>query len=101
MPSTSDIRTCGTCLAPIVWTLTDAGKKMPVDAEEDPAGNQAVYKDDTGTIRSRALNGAASIELRPHEWRARPHFASCAAPPLRAPRAAPQPVRRPAPWRPR
>ena len=37
---TSDLRitACRSCVQPIIWTLTQRGKKMPVDAEPDPLG---------------------------------------------------------------
>jgi hypothetical protein len=99
MTSTRDIATCGLCRSPILWTITDAGKRMPVNPTADEAGNTAVYKDAGGTLRSRSLAGTASVDIRPHEWRAMPHAATCAQPQPRLPRQTPRPVRRPAAWR--
>ena len=30
---------CRSCGAPVTWTVTDAGKRMPVDPEPHPDGN--------------------------------------------------------------
>jgi hypothetical protein len=101
MPSAANITTCGYCHAPIRWTITAAnGVRLPVNADPDENGNQAVYTDERGVTRSRALNGASARELRPHEWQAMPHAATCTNPPPRRPRLTPGPVRRRT-WRPR
>jgi hypothetical protein len=34
-----DENRCSSCGAPIVWAMTPKGKRMPVNAAEDPAGN--------------------------------------------------------------
>jgi hypothetical protein len=99
MPSARDLAACTTCAAAIVWTVTEAGRRMAVNAAADDQGNQAVHKDVQGILRSRALNGTGAVELRPHEWRAMPHAATCTRPRPPAPRQAPRPVRRPGAWR--
>lgn len=35
---------CASCGAPVVWTITKAGKRMPVDAERVPNGNILLYE---------------------------------------------------------
>jgi hypothetical protein len=98
MPSAADVARCNTCLARILWTVTAAGRRMPVNADPDPAGNTAVHTDVTGRHKSRALT-AERPTLEGSEWRAMPHAATCTAPRPPAPRRAPRPVRRPGAWR--
>jgi len=33
---------CRTCNAPILWAVTEKGKRMPLDAEPTPGGNLIV-----------------------------------------------------------
>jgi hypothetical protein len=100
MPSAADVETCDHCGARILWTITAAGHRMPVNAEPDPVGNQAVRADVTRTLRSRAL-ASDRASLEGGEWRAMPHVATCATPPPRRPRLTPRPIRRRTVWRPR
>lgn len=98
MPSAADVARCDTCGARIIWTVTAAGRRMPVDADPDPAGNTAVYADVTGRLRSRAITTERPT-LEGSEWLAMPHAATCTRPRPRAPRQGPRPVRRPGAWR--
>jgi hypothetical protein len=99
MPSAADVETCEACGADIIWTITAAGARMPVDAAPNITGNQAVRTDVAGTLRSRAL-AADRPTLEGGEWQAMPHFATCTRPrPRPRLRAAPRPVRRRPPWR--
>jgi hypothetical protein len=98
MPSAADVARCDYCLARILWTVTAAGNRMPVDADPNPDGNQAVHADVVGRLRSRALTTERPT-LEGAEWRAMPHAATCTAPRPPAPRRAPRPVRRPGAWR--
>lgn len=98
MPSAADVARCDYCLARIIWTVTAKGARMAVNAEPDAAGNQAVYTDGTGRVRSRAIT-TDRPSLEHAEWRAMPHPATCTRPRPRAPRQAPRPVRRPGAWR--
>jgi len=62
--------TCRSCGATIVWAITDSGKRMPVDAEPDPAGNLSIWESGEGW----------RVTVVPEEWdglRYRPHFATC------------------------
>lgn len=59
--------TCSSCGRNILWTVTEAGKRMPVDAE--PAGKVTVLvknPDDAGTPISKSRDHYVS------------HFATCA-----------------------
>ena len=40
--------TCRSCGAPIVWTITERGKRMPIDPQPDPAGNLTITPDPVG-----------------------------------------------------
>lgn len=43
----SRVAKCGSCRAPIVWALTAAGRKMPVDAVPVDDGDFIMGPDDT------------------------------------------------------
>lgn len=98
MPSAADVVTCQWCHAPIRWTVTATGNRLAVNADPDPAGNQAVHTDGVGRVRSRAITTDRPT-LEGAEWQAMPHAATCTAPPPRRPRRTPGTVRRTA-WRP-
>src|SRR5437660_1312391 len=44
-------RTCGSCGDLILWAVTGAGKRMPVDVEPSPEGNLALNSALTPTVR--------------------------------------------------
>ncbi|MCZ7414289.1 hypothetical protein [Streptomyces sp. WMMC897] len=102
--SDHDVALCPSCGARIRWTVTDRGKRLPVDADPDTTGtgNRAVHRTTAGGLRSRAIT-ADRPSLEGSEWLAMPHFATCKAPPPRTPRRGPAAPRqrrgvRPAPW---
>lgn len=70
---------CELCGRDIVWAVTPARKRMPLDperlAEGDARGNVGVHRDHHGTVLARVLSAAEPI--RAGEWRAVPHFATC------------------------
>lgn len=41
--------TCSSCKAPIIWTLTEKGRRMPVDAQKVIGGNIRLENDPDGT----------------------------------------------------
>ncbi|MFE7347497.1 hypothetical protein [Streptomyces fimicarius] len=98
-PSTAHITACRRCGARICWALTTAnGRRQPVDAEPTKAGNLAVMQGPDGVLYVRSIT-VARPEIRPSEWQAMPHHATCTAPPPR--RSSPAQRNsgvRPAPW---
>lgn len=46
---------CRSCSAQVIWTETERGKAMPVDAEPAPGGNLALWLDGKGDVRSRVV----------------------------------------------
>ncbi|MFJ2701856.1 hypothetical protein ACIO3R_01490 [Streptomyces sp. NPDC087428] len=99
-PSTSLITICRRCNARICWALTTAnGRRQPIDAEPTAAGNLAVMQAADGVLYVRSVT-AARPEIRPGEWQAMPHHATCSSPPPRRSSSA-QRARsgvRPVPW---
>jgi hypothetical protein len=70
--------TCPDCYQPVKWALTAAnGKWLPLDPEPDADGNQAAYRDEAGTLRTRQLG--KNSEPLGYERRYMPHIASCPA----------------------
>ncbi|MFM9675810.1 hypothetical protein [Streptomyces brasiliscabiei] len=68
---------CRDCRRPILWTITEAGKRLAVDPDADPAGNTAIWRDGTGSWRSRR----PSVDLPITGWERlhMPHVATCPA----------------------
>ncbi|MFB7776881.1 hypothetical protein [Streptomyces bauhiniae] len=69
------ITPCHDCRRPILWTITEAGKRLAVDPDPDPAGNTAVHRDGTGATRSR--RPSAELPLCGWERLHMPHVATC------------------------
>lgn len=72
---------CRTCNAPIVWALTEAGRRMPVDAAPDPAGNVALLRTDS-TVNAVVLG--KHREPDPRATLHQSHWATCPNPPARS-----------------
>jgi hypothetical protein len=71
-----DARTCPACrVAPVVWAVTEAGKRQALNPEPDPDGNVAAYRDGLGAWRARTLTG--DQQPYSHEKRYMPHAAVC------------------------
>ncbi|MDX2624679.1 hypothetical protein PV356_35255 [Streptomyces sp. WI03-5b] len=100
-PSRHHLTRCRRCGAPICWALTSAnGRRQPIDAEPTEAGNLAVMQAADGVLYVRAVT-AARPEIRPGEWQAMPHHATCTSPPPRRSSSSGQRARsgvRPVPW---
>lgn len=74
---------CESCHAPIIFAVVhnQAGHKparMPLNAEPDPAGNVACFRDVTGTLQGRVLSRGQHPAA--HETRYMTHFATCTRP---------------------
>ncbi|BBA98283.1 hypothetical protein RVR_4414 [Actinacidiphila reveromycinica] len=83
------LSTCADCRREVWWTVTDAGKRLAVDPEPNPDGNAAVYRDGTGTRRSRRPTD--ELPLMGWERLHMPHVVTCSARP-RTPAPAPAPA---------
>lgn len=68
---------CGDCGGDVLWTITDAGRRLAVNPDPDDAGNTAAYRDGTGTWRSRRPND--ELPIAPWERLYMPHVATCPA----------------------
>ncbi|MFE7096995.1 hypothetical protein [Streptomyces erythrochromogenes] len=101
MPSDHDVVGCTSCGQRIRWTITAAGRRQAVNAEPNPLGNIAAYRDGVGTLRSRGLT-TDRPNPESYERRYMPHAATCTAPPPpgRSGRGAPRerPGVRPVRW---
>ncbi|MET7648344.1 hypothetical protein ABZS83_32930 [Streptomyces sp. NPDC005426] len=99
-PSSHHVTRCR-CHAAICWALTSAnGRRQPVDAEPTTAGNLAVMQGADGVLYVRSVT-VARPEIRPGEWQAMPHHATCSNPPPRRSSGPGQRQRsgvRPVPW---
>lgn len=75
MPTRHDLRPCPRgCGEQILWTRTEHGERMAVDAKPATDGNQAVMKDGLGRWNSRSLDGAGALPPRAIEHTYKPHF---------------------------
>jgi hypothetical protein len=97
---------CWDCHQPIVWAVTAANsKRIMLNPDPDPKGNQAAYRDHTETYRTRQIKD--DEEPRGYERRMMPHVATCekrqqaptATRQPEQPRALPQNVVQLADWR--
>ncbi|MFS4107506.1 hypothetical protein [Streptomyces sp. PD-S100-1] len=68
---------CADCHRPIIWTITEARKRLAVDPDPDPAGNTAIHRDGTGAWRSR--RPTAELPINGWERLHKPHVATCPA----------------------
>lgn len=78
IPSPTELEPCPAgCRELVLITMTERGRRMPVDAQPHPDGNQAVYKDSVGRWRSRSLTGADARPPEHLESTYKPHVATC------------------------
>ena len=68
---------CTRCGHEVLWTTTDAGKRLAVDPVPDEAGNTAAYRDGTGTWRSR--RPTEELPVMAWERMYMPHVTTCKA----------------------
>lgn len=74
---------CDFCGRPLLWATTVYERPIPLDPDPDPKGNQAIYRDGTGALRTRHLKKGQ--QPQPFEKLHMPHVATC---PARKPPAA-------------
>lgn len=67
------ISTCKFCGAGIIWGVTDAGKKMPVDADPSELGTHVLIDWDPPRVVPVGAGELAFSTLPKHT----PHFATC------------------------
>lgn len=77
IPSKRELARCAGCGKPVLWTVTAAGQRMPVDPRPDERGNQACYRDGPRAWRSRSLDGTGALPPAAWEHRYMPHAATC------------------------
>lgn len=66
---------CSSCQAPIIWSVTETGRKCPIDADPVPDGNLILVKQLIGPPLMKVFN-----EKTHPNWPRRyvSHFATCA-----------------------
>jgi hypothetical protein len=69
-----NVTRCQSCAARIVWTVTERGKRMPVDAEPHPAGNITLIPLPDGGVTAHVLQ---KFESAGSAARYRSHFVTC------------------------
>lgn len=77
IPAPSELRPCDHCTTPVLWTVTEARRRLPVDPHPDPGGNTACYRVRYGVWASRSLDGADAPPPAAWEHLYRPHTATC------------------------
>ncbi|WP_067171147.1 hypothetical protein [Microtetraspora niveoalba] len=74
-PTRHDLTPCPNgCGERILWTRTEHGERLAVDAQPSADGNQAVMKNGLGRWISRSLDGAGALPPSPYEHTFKPHF---------------------------
>jgi len=66
---------CAVCGSEVLWTVTEAGKRLAVDPRPDEAGNTTAYRDGLGVWRSR--RPSQELPIAPWERLYMPHAATC------------------------
>lgn len=72
--------TCRDCSADIIFGVTEKGRRIPLDPERRPVDDVtaplAAYRDHLSRVQVRTVTGERPVAG--FEWRAMPHFATCA-----------------------
>ena len=76
IPSAAVTGICPDCREPVIWALTVNRKRLALDPEPHPDGNQAAYRNHTETWLTRQLRRGE--EPLGYERRFMPHIATCA-----------------------
>jgi hypothetical protein len=77
VPDLRKIEKCSACEAPIVWTETSTGAKMPVDASPSEAGNVALFPTVEGRWIALVLGKRTHAAPGSSAERYTSHFATC------------------------
>lgn len=68
----ADLADCRSCGAPVIWTVTERGKRMPVDAEPVPGGNVRLEQSTAGAPPTAVYTKASPLVVEHTS-----HFATC------------------------
>ena len=77
VPAAFDVKECRSCGAPVVWTVTHNGKRMPVDAEPVEGGNIRLRRDGGSVVAEYPGREHPGLFDDPDRARYVSHFATC------------------------
>lgn len=66
VPAGGDVSVCRGCGAEIRWALTEAGRRIPLDAVPDPAGNIELVKAGARVIGPPGMLPDDRVRWMPH-----------------------------------
>lgn len=69
------VSACRSCGAPLLWVITDGGKRMPLDADPTPAGTFVVADRDRDALRVSYVAPDALLIDDPPRYVS--HYATC------------------------
>ncbi len=72
--------TCRSCGAPVLWAVTAAGKRIPLDPEPQPDGNVVIASEVHPRTSVECVHAEvvpARSAIHPDRLRYQAHFASC------------------------
>lgn len=75
--SAFETKRCASCSAPVIWTVTHNGKKMPVDAEPADNGNIRLRQEGDRMIAEYPGREHPGLFEDPDQRRYLSHFATC------------------------
>lgn len=70
-------RSCASCGARILWCVTPAGRRIPVDADPVPGGNLRLAGQPGGTTQATVAGAAVDLFDGDDGSRYVSHFATC------------------------
>jgi hypothetical protein len=72
---------CGRCRQPVLPARTERGRRIALDPQPDPKGNQAAFQDSDGTWKTRQFGQPGSDPPWGWETVYTPHVATCSPAP--------------------
>jgi hypothetical protein len=80
MSERNDTAACRSCRKEIIWTVTESGKKMPVDLRPCTYGKFFIFRraDSIDSLSVRSKNRDAEEARKRNQDRYDSHFATCA-----------------------